>query len=457
MTWGTTTPIVLLPKASRDWTEKRLEAVMLHKLAHVRRWDCASQLMTAAVCALYWFNPLVWLGARAMRAEAELATDDMVLRSGVKPSAYAGELLRLAAELGRQRQPFEVVGVSIMKHSKIESRVVAILDNSRRRRGIGSLEAITTLGVAILLSTLVGVVRPAISQEGQATAPAVVAAPPLAPTPPMPTAHAETIEAPAPPVVPVHPYAAGTKNLEQRRAGPKLKRGRANKGMSRIGISRPRIILDRASVNRQWLQSHQEKLQSDILRQQKTIQELNLQIQALQRQNEKAMKHAELHQEESLTELKKVQNLVELERVKQLKFFPAVTSKDLLTRNDVRPNEVNKRFLISDRALAESAAPVSQAGRRQVIASSVNAPLENRSEGFGFRIVKIFEGFPMKISVVLDGETATRSVMVGENIPGTSWTVEGVSNDFPGNKRSVYLKRLRDGKKFVLTRVHVAR
>jgi beta-lactamase regulating signal transducer with metallopeptidase domain len=163
MTWGAIRPTVLLPEASVSWSERRLEAVMLHELAHVRRLDCASQLLAAILCALYWFNPLVWLGARAMRAEAESAADDLVLKSGIKPSAYAGELLRLAAELGRKRQPFMVVGVSIMKHSKIESRVVAILDSSRRRRGAGSLETIGVLVVALAAIVPLAVVKPAIA------------------------------------------------------------------------------------------------------------------------------------------------------------------------------------------------------------------------------------------------------------------------------------------------------
>jgi beta-lactamase regulating signal transducer with metallopeptidase domain len=165
MTWGALQPVVLLPEKSPEWSEHRLEAVLLHELAHVRRWDSASQLLTAVVCALHWFNPIVWLGARAMRAEAESAADDVVLASGIKPSAYAGELLRIAAELGRRRQPFASVGVSVMKQAKIESRVVAILDNSRRRRGVGSLQALaaTAIGFAALIP--IAGLRPAQVQE----------------------------------------------------------------------------------------------------------------------------------------------------------------------------------------------------------------------------------------------------------------------------------------------------
>ena len=86
------------------------------------RFDSVSQFIAVIGCTLYWFNPAVWLCARAMRAEAEAAADDAVIRLGVKPSTYARELLRITAELGRRRQPYSSIGVPVMKQSKIESR-----------------------------------------------------------------------------------------------------------------------------------------------------------------------------------------------------------------------------------------------------------------------------------------------------------------------------------------------
>ena len=149
MTWGFMKPIVLLPQESSSWSTERLEAVLLHELAHVRRFDSVTQFISVVTCAFYWFNPVVWLCARAMRAEAETAADDTVLRHGVKPSVYAGELIRIAAELGHRRQPFSPIGVPVMKQSKIESRVKAILDPSpRHRRGVTALEVLAAAGVA---------------------------------------------------------------------------------------------------------------------------------------------------------------------------------------------------------------------------------------------------------------------------------------------------------------------
>lgn len=149
MTWGFLRPVILLPKGAEAWSRERLEAVLLHEFAHVRRNDFASQLLAELACALYWFHPLAWLGARSMRESAELATDDAVLRSGVKATSYAAELLHLAAELGKRSSSLQT-GVHFMSKPKIESRIRSILSPSARRRGLSSIQLLAVVVVAAL-------------------------------------------------------------------------------------------------------------------------------------------------------------------------------------------------------------------------------------------------------------------------------------------------------------------
>lgn len=150
MTWGMFHPVVLLPHDVHRWSPERQEAVLLHELAHVRRRDFASQLLAEFVCALYWFNPLAWLGARAMREVAESAADDLVVNSGVKASEYASQLLQLAAELGQRSRTYARVGVSAMNQSNIENRLKSVLSHASQRRGITSVQALVTTSVAML-------------------------------------------------------------------------------------------------------------------------------------------------------------------------------------------------------------------------------------------------------------------------------------------------------------------
>jgi beta-lactamase regulating signal transducer with metallopeptidase domain len=93
MTWGWRRPVVLLPVGATTWTLERLRVVLLHETAHIARGDWGCQMFAHAVCAVYWFHPLVWIAAARLRAESEAACDDRVLGAGVMPSDYAGHLL----------------------------------------------------------------------------------------------------------------------------------------------------------------------------------------------------------------------------------------------------------------------------------------------------------------------------------------------------------------------------
>ena len=153
MTWGGIWPVILLPADAANWSSERRRIVLLHELAHIRRGDCMTQMLTRFVCAMYWFNPLAWLAFRRMRAEREQACDDLVLQNGCAPSEYASELLNIA----RSFQGFSnVAAIAMARPSKLENRIVAIVDASRARRAprallIGMM-SLGLLAVALFVS-----------------------------------------------------------------------------------------------------------------------------------------------------------------------------------------------------------------------------------------------------------------------------------------------------------------
>jgi beta-lactamase regulating signal transducer with metallopeptidase domain len=163
MTWGVLHPVILLPKKSVSWTKDRLEAVLLHELAHIRRCDSLSQWLAFVVCAVYWFHPAVWRFVRLMRADAELAADDAVLGTGIKASAYAALLLRFAAELGPSRAPMMYAGVSFLRQSRIATRIDSILNRDQRERGVTPLQAGKTVGISLAAVFLLAALRPSVS------------------------------------------------------------------------------------------------------------------------------------------------------------------------------------------------------------------------------------------------------------------------------------------------------
>lgn len=170
VTWGVFRPVVLLPKAAGLWPRERLEAVLLHELAHLRRYDSLTQALSLFVSALYWPNPLVWIGVRALRREAEIAADNAVLSSGMAPSAYAGELVALVAEFRAAR----AVGAGLFMAEKttLEARVKSVLAKNQSRSGVSIMDIAKFACVGLVATALIAFARPSL-----ADAPAVKSTP----------------------------------------------------------------------------------------------------------------------------------------------------------------------------------------------------------------------------------------------------------------------------------------
>lgn len=158
MTLGIARPVVLLPAAVIDWPRDRATSALLHEIAHVRRRDWAAQVAASAACALYWFNPLVWLAASRLRAESEMACDDLALLAGAPAADYAGHLLEIARMLSgaRRRVPTAVAAAS---RPQIEGRVRAILDRARPRVPLSPRARALALALAILLLVPLALMR----------------------------------------------------------------------------------------------------------------------------------------------------------------------------------------------------------------------------------------------------------------------------------------------------------
>lgn len=76
---GILRPCLILPIEALTWPAKGQRAVLLHEFAHLKRRDVLCQLAARLATALFWFNPLVWNVFRRLRAEQEMACDDLVL------------------------------------------------------------------------------------------------------------------------------------------------------------------------------------------------------------------------------------------------------------------------------------------------------------------------------------------------------------------------------------------
>ncbi|MEZ0275371.1 MAG: M56 family metallopeptidase, partial [Roseimicrobium sp.] len=120
-------PIILVPEGLRErFSTEEIRGMFLHELAHVRRGDLVWSRVMLAVCALHWFNPLVWLLARRMRADAELECDRIALeRLSHTQRSHYGEALLKTLEFSPACVP--APAVPFFRHAKeIQTRIQMI-------------------------------------------------------------------------------------------------------------------------------------------------------------------------------------------------------------------------------------------------------------------------------------------------------------------------------------------
>ncbi|HMI54799.1 MAG TPA: M56 family metallopeptidase, partial [Gemmatimonadaceae bacterium] len=217
VTWGIVYPAVLLPQDSDTWPEERRRFVLVHEMAHVKRFDALTQLLAQIAVALFWFDPLVWIAAHQMRVEREHACDDYVLRDGTTPSLYAGELLEMVRSIGtpsHDRSAPAFAALAMARRSEFEGRMLAILDPRLDRHTLPKRTTLMTAFIVALLTVSLAALRPFQQPNAvEATLPEsfkVSISAPTGPTAPVSTAQtaattATTGTSPQSPLLPVYP------------------------------------------------------------------------------------------------------------------------------------------------------------------------------------------------------------------------------------------------------------
>ncbi|MCR9292865.1 MAG: carboxypeptidase regulatory-like domain-containing protein [bacterium] len=129
LTWGVSRPVILLPIEFQKLEPSERLAVLLHELAHVARRDLWGEGCCRCLQVMYWFHPAAWLAARQLRMVREMATDELVVRSGVNSVQYAEGLISVLEKLSGC-EPSKLRGapaVCMSAESDFESRIRSIL------------------------------------------------------------------------------------------------------------------------------------------------------------------------------------------------------------------------------------------------------------------------------------------------------------------------------------------
>ncbi|MCR5842026.1 MAG: TonB family protein [Bacteroidales bacterium] len=96
---------------------ERYPAILAHELQHIRCRHSLDVLLMSAVCALHWFNPLVWIARAELKLLHEYEADEGLIRQGIDATSY--QLLLVRKAVGEQR--FSLANG--FDHAKLKQRI----------------------------------------------------------------------------------------------------------------------------------------------------------------------------------------------------------------------------------------------------------------------------------------------------------------------------------------------
>ncbi|MCA9425639.1 MAG: M56 family metallopeptidase, partial [Candidatus Omnitrophica bacterium] len=155
---GVIKPTILLPLSfGTGLTPRQVEMVILHELAHYRRWDQLIQPIQLGIEALLFFHPAVWMISNRLRVVREHCCDDLVLASGGSRKEYANVLVQLA-EAGRLAHRTGVLrGMALtlagaLPESTLTERIVRMFEEPKPKRS--PMNMVSSLSVYLVAAAV---------------------------------------------------------------------------------------------------------------------------------------------------------------------------------------------------------------------------------------------------------------------------------------------------------------
>ncbi len=220
--FGVSDKVVALPMEFMGMENRTARDMAIeHELAHHRGWDLLANMLAQPILALHWFNPLAWLGWRAMRRDQEAACDARVMaaRPAWEKAAYGQVIAGFAA--GSRLALAAPMACPILGEKSIIHRLRSLnrLDISAPRRWAGRV-MLGSAALALPLTASISYAEPSLAPKTPnvptvPVAPEPVSVPadvsaPLAPLPLQAPAAPAVVVPPAPPQPPAAPEAPQT-------------------------------------------------------------------------------------------------------------------------------------------------------------------------------------------------------------------------------------------------------
>ena len=152
MVIGLIKPCVIVPAAILSGLNtEQVEAILVHELAHIRRYDHVVMIMQAIITQILFFHPVAWYLSAEINRERENCCDDLVIKTFPNPINYI-KALTMIQELNADGQ---VPANALLGRSKrLLGRVKRLLKTEKRHAPVFRMAVIflllVTLGIAAI-------------------------------------------------------------------------------------------------------------------------------------------------------------------------------------------------------------------------------------------------------------------------------------------------------------------
>ncbi|MDT8300413.1 MAG: M56 family metallopeptidase [Sedimentisphaerales bacterium] len=148
-------PIILIPAVLlKKLSQKKLKAVLIHELAHIKRDDNWVNLLQTILQIVHFYNPFVWIANAMVHRAREQAVDEMVLVTLNPETKNYSNMLIDIAEMAFWRPKFGLRLIGVVESKKaLERRINHMLNRpvpKSSKLGYLGLIAIVVIGAIIL-------------------------------------------------------------------------------------------------------------------------------------------------------------------------------------------------------------------------------------------------------------------------------------------------------------------
>jgi prepilin-type processing-associated H-X9-DG protein len=152
---GAFRPAIVLPASLlAECAAAELGLMVAHELAHLKRRDLPWGWLPAAMQALFWFHPLVWLAGPEWRLAQEMACDELAMWAAKAPPGDYGEVLLNVAAQSRAHVAAGLITVGVLEsYETLQRRLMAM-----KSFGRVSNKRLVTVGIVVAALAAVGLV-----------------------------------------------------------------------------------------------------------------------------------------------------------------------------------------------------------------------------------------------------------------------------------------------------------